>query len=60
VFNAVQRDDTVGMMRRELLAGERIFVVHDLLSIDERAALLLRGEAMVCRRGWIAGAGASL
>lgn len=50
----------MGMMRRELLAGERIFVVHDLLSIDERAALLLRGEAMVCRRGWIAGAGASL
>lgn len=39
------------MMRRELLDGERIFVVHDLLSIDECAALLLRSEDMVFERG---------
>lgn len=42
-------------MRKELLDGERIFVVHDLLSIDECAALQLRSEDMVFERGTVGG-----
>lgn len=40
-----------GKMWREALDGERIFVVHDLLTVDECARLLLRSEDMVFERG---------
>ncbi len=43
-------------MWKEALDGERIFVVHDLLTIDECAGLMVRSEDMTFERGTVGGA----